>query len=318
MEKLKVAILGSTSHIAKGLIDNFLNESNYILHLYSRSAEKVKAFINQYPKDSQKSCIIHRGYDDFMKTGYEVIINCVGVGTMNKPENKNSDYFTVNEEHDNLAINYLQNKNPSALYISFSSGAVYGKEFVQPANEKTVNAISVNHVGPEDYYSIVRLYIEAKHRSMPELNIVDLRVFSYFSRFIDLTDSYFITELLNSILNKKTFQTSSDSFVRDYLHPEDLYAAIRKCIEIRKINGAFDINSSKPVQKKEMLDYFAKEYELKYEIAKNLKKTSPTGAKNMYYSKNNNAEKIGYKPRFSSMDAIEEGAKPILLRKIKG
>jgi len=311
MNKSKIAILGSTSHIAKGLISNFLRSGEFCLHLYTRSPDKVRSFLGAIGKSPDKDCIIHEGYRDFIKSFYDVIINCVGIGTLNKPGDNYSDYFMVTEKYDNLLIEYLL-KKPDTLYISFSSGAVYGREFSAPVEENTVNSIRVNHVATEDYYAIVRLNSEAKHRAFSGLRIVDLRVFSYFSRFIDLTDGYFITEVLDCILNKKVLATDNVNIVRDYVHPKDLFSIIRKCMDAGKINAALDVTSAKPVEKREILDYFSSKYGLKYEISRSLSHVSPTGSKNIYCSNYNNAACIGYKPAFSSMDAIKEESKYII------
>ena len=138
-------------------------------------------------------------------------------------------------------------------------------EDFQPRREEgSVNRLQVNHVIPEDYYGIVRINAEAKHRAHCNLRIIDLRIFSYFSRYINLTDGYFITDVMEAILSNKVLVTNSTNIVRDYLHPEDLFAMVVKCIHAGKINQAYDVNSSCPVAKQEILDYFASEYGLKY------------------------------------------------------
>ncbi|MBI5079292.1 NAD-dependent epimerase/dehydratase family protein [Candidatus Wolfebacteria bacterium] len=310
-KKQKIAIFGSTSHIAKGLINNFLQSENFELHLYARSPEKLRDFLIAIKQSNNKDCVVHEGYDDFLKCSYDVVINCVGVGTANKLEGDYAKYFTITEKFDNLAIEYLRNINPNALYIGFSSGVVYGK-LSAPAEENTANNIRPNHITSEDYYAIARLNAETKHRAFNNLNIVDLRLFSYFSRFIDLSDGYFITELLNSILNNKMFIIDNINIIRDYVHPNDLFSIIKKCINTKKINSAFDVISARPAEKKEILDYFSKKYGLKYEISQSLNHISTTGAKNIYYSKYDNAKIIGYKPTFSSINTIKEESKFIL------
>jgi nucleoside-diphosphate-sugar epimerase len=248
-------------------------------------------------------CIIHEGYADFSSGLYDVVINCIGVGTAKKLKGDYSLYFTVTEEFDNLVINYLL-KHPKALYISFSSGAIYGREHSAPVEEDSSNSVAVNHLVPEDYYGIVRLNSEAKHRAFKQLNIVDLRVFSYFSRFIDLSDGYFITEIMDCILNGKVLLTDSRNIVRDYLHPEDLFSMIIKCMEAGRINAAFDVVSARPVEKKEIIDYFASNFSLKYEISDNTINTSATGHKSIYCSANYVAFKFGYLARYTSIDTI--------------
>jgi len=312
MKKTSIAILGATSHIAKGLISNFLTSEGFSLQLYTRSSEKTAAFISSVHKTTGQDCVVHDGYEDFKKHSYDVIINCAGIGTLNKHKGNYSAYFMVTEEYDNLVIAYLRDKCPDALYISFSSGAVYGRDFPAPAEENSINSICVNHVVAEDYYAIARLNAEAKHRSFKSLKIVDLRLFSYFSRFIDLTDGYFITEAINSVLNKRPFITDDTNFIRDYVGPEDLFSMIKKCLGAGKINTAFDVTSAKPVEKKEILDYFSSEYGLKYKTDPALNYVSPTGLKNVYYSKYFNAASVGYKPAFSSLETIKKESNYIL------
>ncbi|MBI4650512.1 NAD(P)-dependent oxidoreductase [Candidatus Desantisbacteria bacterium] len=312
--KLQIAILGATSHIAKGLINNFLHNTKFSLHLFTKSRDKTINFLSTIRKSPDDNCIIHEGYNDFNEFSYNTIINCVGVGTINKLKGNYSNYFTVTEEYDNLIIKYLCNVCQDTLYISFSSGIVYGREHSLPVEENTANVIRVNHVAAEDYYSIVRLNSEAKHRSFKNLKIADLRLFSYFSRFIDLTDGYFITEIMNCILNKKVFVTNNVNIVRDYVHPEDLFSVVRKCMDFKNINTAFDVTSLRPAGKIEILDYFSSQYGLKYEIGKASVYVSATGSKNIYCSNYNNMAQIGHKPAYSSMDAIKQESKYILNR----
>ena len=311
-KKSKIAIFAATSHIAKGLINNFLHSGKFSLDLYTRSTDKVRSFLGTIGKSTDKDCIIHQSYRDFLKCSYDVIINCVGVGTLNELQSDFTQYFTVTEEYDNLVIGYLRHHHPDALYISFSSGAVYGRNYSAPMSKNTMNSIRVNHITTEDYYAIARLNAETKHRAFNYLRIVDLRLFSYFSRFIDLTDNYFITEALDCILNKKIFITNKINIVRDYVHPKDLFSIIRKCMAASKINEAFDVTSAKPVEKREILDFFSRKYGLKYKIDRSLNHVSATGSKNIYFSKYNKASRIGYKPKFSSMETIKKESKNIL------
>jgi nucleoside-diphosphate-sugar epimerase len=312
MKKSIIAILGSTSHIAKGLIYQFLWSRGFKLHLFTRSPNRLRGFLGSVGKSTDHDYVIHEGYDDFIKCHYDVLINCVGVGTWNKHLGDFTAYFTVTEKYDNLAIRYLCDTTSAAIYISLSSGAIYGNGHSAPVKEDTLNPIRVNHMAPEDYYGIARLNAEAKHRAFHRLRIVDLRVFSYFSRFIDLTDGYFMTDLLDCILKKKVLVTDSVNMVRDYLHPEDLFSMILKCIHADEINAAFDVFSAKPVRKNQILNYFSSQYGLKYEIRESLIKKSATGSKSIYCSKYNGASQTGYIPKFTSMETLKEESKYIL------
>ncbi|MEO5357169.1 MAG: NAD-dependent epimerase/dehydratase family protein [Nitrospirae bacterium YQR-1] len=313
MKKAEIAILGGTSHIAKGLIHSFLSlhRGEFFLHLYTSSSERVRRFLDATGKSAEPDYIIHEGYSDFTKCSYDVVINCVGVGTQGKLQGDYTKWFMITEQYDNMVIEYLRDRAPDAVYINFSSGAVYGN-FSTPSEENTMYCIRINRIAPGDYYGIVKLYTECKHRSFENLNIVDLRVFSYFSRFIDLKDGYFITDVLNCVLNKKVLVTDTVDIVRDYVAPEDLFALILRCMAVGRINKALDVISAKPVQKSEILEYFSQKYGLKYETGSSLCQVSATGAKNIYFSTYNNAAAIGYKSALSSMDAVKRESEHIL------
>lgn len=314
MKKNKVAVFGATSHIAKGLIHNFIRAGHSRLHLYSRTPGKVRAFLASEGRKESPDLVVHADYGDLRGGSCDVLINCVGVGTLKKLRGDYSRYFTVTEEYDNLAVNYLSSSRPDALYISFSSGAVYGKDFTAPAGDNTPSVFRPNHLSPEDYYAVARLNAEAKHRSFGRLRIADLRVFSYFSRFIDLADGYFMSELAGAVLKKKTFVTDSVNIVRDYVHPRDLFSAVTLCMARARVNGAFDICSSAPVCKQEILDHLSAEYGLKYRLAAAGAGGAAvaTGAKNVYCSASGNAAALGYKPSFSSMETIKRETRLLL------
>jgi len=117
---------------------------------------------------------------------------------------------------------------------------------------------------------------------------------------------------LTPILNKKTFITNDANITRDYIHPKDLFLIIKKCIEIGNLNTAFDVTSAKSVKKREILDYFSENYGLKYKIVPSVENASPTGQKNIYYSKYNKLAQFGYKPALTSMETIKQESRYIL------
>ncbi|WP_203978742.1 NAD-dependent epimerase/dehydratase family protein [Geobacter sp. SVR] len=247
-----------------------------------------------------------------MSKKHDVIINCIGVGTQRKIRGDYTKYFIVGEKFDNMIIEYLQNYSPETLYINISSGAVYGRSFTGPVSEWSENALTVNHIMQEDYYSICKLNSEAKHRAFSHLKIVDLRLFSYFSRFADISDGYFITDIIDSIKSNKKLKTNTTNIIRDYVHPVDLCSIVHICIQINNINDAYDVMSTKPVNKTEILDYFSKNYGLKYSIDSSIVEQTPTGVKDIYYSKYFKIAKIGYIPSYSSLDTVIQEASYLL------
>lgn len=350
---MKIAILGATSHIAKGLINNFFNYQDYSLqlYLYSRSTEKAQSFLDGLKKEVSHFSLINN-YNNFYNYDYDIIINCVGVGTMKQSPHVYSDWFMVTETYDNLVLDYLQKGHQYALYISLSSGAIYGDDFSSPAHTDSIRTIKVNQLTYKDYYSIARLNAEAKHRSFDKLNIIDLRIFSYFSRFIDLSDSYFITDLLNCIIKNEVFITSQANIARDYLSSKDLFQMIgilikrwkRRSLQEKNstsvnLNMAIDLSSASPIDKIGLLEFFSQTYNLKYKYSNlspkeisnselpidrqlemktlNLKdlrpsNLNPTGEKINYYTLNKGAGELGFRPLLSGLDNIKHEVKYIL------
>ncbi|MFH1442342.1 MAG: NAD(P)-dependent oxidoreductase [Candidatus Omnitrophota bacterium] len=292
--KNKIAILGATSHIAKGLIYHFSREGYKNIYLFARSKNKLEAFLKQincpyaYPK---------KDFADLSKHGYDAIINCVGLGTPVKVKETDGNIFKLTEEFDNMVLEYLR-RYPRAVYINFSSGAVY--------------SISVNDMKPENYYGIAKLHQEAKHRALNKSSIIDIRLFSYFSRFIDLDSGYFLTELLKSLKNKNIFIAEPCDFTRDFISPRDLFNLICLIIKAKPFNSAIDAYSLAAVSKIKLLKYFAKTHGLKYTFKHNLNLICPTGVKSLYCPKSRKAAGLGYKPNDSSIETVAMESKYIL------
>lgn len=312
-KKTSIAIIGATSHIAKGLINNFISRGGICLFLFARKSEPVYAFLKEIVSKESKDLVVCEGYQSFSERCYDVIINCIGLGTVSEEPHIYTSFFMVTEHFDNLIISYVT-KSPRTIYINFSSGAVYGRDFLEPAEENTLNKIYVNAITRDDCFTIAKLNSEAKHRAFDNLNIIDIRVFSYFSRFIDITGKYFIAELFYSLFHNKVFHTSEVNLVRDYIHPDDLFALITKCLTFKQINTAVDAYSLEPAEKKEILDFFTSQYDLKYKIEKTMKYHNVTGHKSIYYSLYRKAEEMDYRPQFSSMDTLRQEAKYLLQR----
>lgn len=298
--KMQIAILGSTGHIAKNLIFEMNKRGEFHLHLFARKIDALNNFINLYTHDPGNITV--RGLEEFNNYSYDVIINCIGIGNPSDLKKDPSMVFRLTEQFDNLVLDYLQN-NKNTLYLYFSSGAVYGSNFSMPVDRNSYNKLNVNHIDSNDFYSISKIYTEVKHRSYAEYNIVDLRVFGFFSQFSDLTTPYFLNELITCVQKNQVFITTYSNMIRDYIHPTDLIAIIDKLIFKHDLNDVFDVYSLAPISKFEIIELFEQKYNLIYQI-ENLPGSSPTGEKNSYYSVNNKLVEIGYYPTLSSLNTI--------------
>lgn len=306
-----IAILGATGHIAKGLTTQFLRTGMGNLVLYARSPERVREFLSTCDGSSRAEV---RELLDFPAGNHDVLINCIGVGRPSKLLAEGESIFRITETHDNLIIDYLR-KYPRSLYLNMSSGAVYGTDFATPAGDKTTASIDINHLAPDDWYGIAKLHAEAKHRALPDLRIIDLRIFAYFSRFIDLQARFLLTDAINCIREKRVLDTGPENIVRDYLHPEDLYGLVMSCIESGPGNDVFDACSKQPIAKFQALDFMARQYGLRYKIIEYVKPLTVTGLKMNYYSTSTRSSSIGYAPRYTSLDCIRIETDALLSQK---
>lgn len=303
-----IAILGATSHIAKGLIARFCTMPAQGLVLFARSPERVSEFLRSIDCTAPVQV---KPLDAFAAGSYDVVINCVGIGDPAVLRREITSIFRLTEETDNTVLGYLQGR-PETLYINFSSGAVYGTEFDRPAEEARRASLEVNHLGPGHFYGIAKLHSEAKHRARQDLSIVDLRVFSYFSRYIDLKSEFLLCQIISCIREQREFFTGPADIIRDFVHPDDLSELVFRCIERRRMNDVLDVYSREPISKFTLLEFFASEHGLRYRVEESHTAAAPTGAKSNYYSLYKKAGSIGYAPRFTSLDCVREESLPLL------
>jgi len=288
---MNIAILGATSQIAQDLILSFSENTNYNLSLFGRNTSS----------DGQRQIQL---YSDFNKNqNYDVIINFVGVGDPVKAQKMGSDIFKITEKYDNLALDYLK-QNSKTKYIFLSSGAVYGGNYQKPVDKDTVATIDINNLKPTDWYTLAKLYAEAKHRSLSNLSIVDVRVFNYFSHTQDMNARFLITDIVRAINNNEIFKTSRNDTTRDFITPFDFYNLIQVIINYDSVNIALDCYTKSPISKIDLLTTLKKKFGLSYVFDLNTDIINATGEKINYYSKNKSASKIGYRPKYSSIDAI--------------
>lgn len=305
---MKIAIIGATGYIGKSLSHLLLAENKSDLFFVVRSKEKMSAFLRDIELGDE-SQIYTMGQLISLKC--DAIINCAGIGDSSKLQERQGDIFKTTQEVDDIVIGYLK-ENPKTFYINLSSGAVY-KEGINNWTEESLMANPEPSLSPDNYYSIAKMRSEALHRKLKSFNIVDIRVFAFFSRFVNTASGFFMSELIKSVKNKTTFYTTSDDIVRDYITTVDLLSFIKLILQKDHVNDFFDIYSKKPVSKKELLESFVSTYAFEYEIKNDLIKNSPTGFKRDYYSSDKKAQVIlGYSPRFSAIEGILREAAYVL------
>ncbi len=297
---MRIAILGATSQIARDLIVSFSTATDQHLHLFARRPDEVAKWMGiaglsgRYPVDD---------FSGFSGQEFDAVINFVGVGNPAQALAMGNSIFDITLRFDELVLDYLQT-HPACRYLFLSSGAAYGSSFNKPADRDTPAVVAINDLAPHEWYGVAKLHAECRHRSHPELPIIDIRVFNYFSRTQDLSARFLITDILRAIRNKALLKTSPDYIVRDFLHPSDFHKLVSALLSAPATNTALDCYSRAPIDKPDLLAAMQDRFGLGYEITEASASVNATGAKRFYYSLNNRAADFGYQPDLTSLEGI--------------
>ena len=306
---MRIAILGATSQIAKDLILSFHRHGNHELTLYARRPVVVAQWLERVGVENQYAVAEFAAFSE--EEEFDVLLNFVGVGNPAQAASMGATIFDVTLQYDEMALSYVR-QHPTCRYFFLSSGAAYGSSFDTPADENTKSVIAINNLQAQDWYAVAKLHAECRHRSLPHLPIVDIRVFNYFSHTQDMTARFLITDILRAIRNKAVFLTSGDSVVRDFLHPADFYQLVSVLLMAPASNAVIDCYSLAPIDKFALLNAMQEEFKLKYEITQVTSGVNATGRKPHYYSLNTRAADFGYQPAFTSIQGVLQESKQIL------
>ena len=295
-----IAILGATSQIAKDLIISFAAAGDKHLHLFARRPNEVVNWLTsaglsgRYPVDN---------FSEFWKQKFDAVINFVGVGNPAQAVAMGNSIFDITLRFDEMVLEYLQ-AHPTCRYLFLSSGAAYGSSFNEPAKRDTPAIVHINNLAPHEWYGAAKLHAECRHRAHPELAIVDIRVFNYFSRTQDINARFLITDMLRAIRDKTVLKTSSDYIVRDYPHPSDFHRLVSALLAAPAANASVDCYSRTPIDKHSLLTAMKEKFGLQYETTEAAAIVNATGNKPHYYSLNTRAADFGYQPSLTSLEGV--------------
>ena len=308
MNKMKIAILGATSQIARDLIVSFSAVEDHHLHLFARRPDEVRKWLvsiglsGRYPVDD---------FPGFAKQEFDAIINFVGVGNPARAVAMGNSIFDITLRFDELVLDYLQT-HPACRYLFLSSGAAYGSCFNEPASINTPAVVAINDLTPHEWYSVAKLHAECRHRAHPELSIIDIRAFNYFSHTQDMSARFLITDIVRAIRDMSVLETSPDYIVRDFLHPSDFYSLVSALLSAPSTNATVDCYSRSPIDKFTLLSEMQNRFGLQYAIMEASAALNATGAKRNYYSLNTRAADFGYQPTLTSLDGVFRETEVIL------
>jgi len=297
---MRIAILGATSQLGKDLVMSYMAGGNELV-LFARRPEAVTQWLAGIGAPGRYKVADFDRFDQNER--FDAVINFVGVGDPAQAAAMGASIFDITLRFDELALTYVR-AHPECRYIFFSSGAAYGSRFDKPVDASTRSLVAINHLRPEDWYSVAKLHAECRHRSLPDLPIVDIRVFNYFSRTQDMAARFFITDTVRAIQSGETLATSADNITRDYLGPDDFYQLVLRILNATPANDVVDCYTLAPVDKLTLLSALQQRFGLKYEVKAAPAVINATGAKMHYYSTNRKAEAFGYTPTKNSLDNV--------------
>ena len=293
LRHLRVAILGASGQIARGLTEELVERTQ--LHLFTRDPSRLAG---------------SRPYASFQDFEYDVIINAAGPGDPRTIRPSGADIFRITEYFDNLVLDYLAQR-PSARYVFLSTGAVYQNGYTRAASHELQCMLPIDGVLPEMYYPLAKLYAEMKHRALAGYDIADIRVFGYFSRHISLSGGFFLSDVANAVVSGRPFRTNAANFYRDYICAADIVRLIGHVVERGHVNAAFDLVSAAPVSKAELLSAMTALFGLRIELNDPASGIEPLQSL-ASLSDNRAASDIGYAPLDTSLQIVQREMEALL------
>lgn len=297
---MKVAVLGASGYIGRSLIHEYQQNNIEVIPVVRDFSEAETVFT-----DHNIALISNPiDYEDLFKESFDIVINAAGIGSPSRLRQNQTAIFAVTEELDEIIFNYLT-KYPNALVFNLSSGAVFGHAVGNKITDKTEAIFDPANIIPADYYGLTKLLSEAKHRSTPDLSIIDLRVYSFFSAFVDTADTFLLSEIVRSIKKGTILETGATDIVRDFINAEILVQVIKFISTVAPTNAVYDLGSQEPITKFALLDQLKEKYGLQYVVTGDLV-TSATGEKNTYCADTTALRNLGFVSPYTSLEVIEK------------
>jgi len=293
---VRVAIAGATGHVGRVLAWQLGALPGTELVLAARAPDRVAEFARAHVAGPWEAVEL----DALGEADADVLVNALGVGD---PRSLTADVLSLEAAFDDLFVHWLA-EHPKRSGIAISSGAVFDTDFSAPADDSTpLRDPDGSPETPGDAYGIAKSRMEHRHRALPDLSIVDLRLFGLYSRFLDPDAGFLMNDVARALKAGTVFQVGAADLWRDYIAPSDLAVLVAGVMQSPPRNTAFDVVSKAPVRVAELLDAFAAEYGLAYTTTGD-GAVSPTGLKPRYYSVSSRTQEISYLPRSTALDAL--------------
>ncbi len=296
-EELRVAILGATGHVGRALASELA--SRHSLTLYARRPGIASEFATTLTVSPPPQV---RDISELERHEHDLLVNCIGVGdpaSVTTP----SIFESVTQHADDIALSYLA-RYPAARLVNISSGAASCSDFFEPATgEESASACDHNS---GDAYALAKRASEQRHRGHAEAAIVDLRLFGFFSRYMDLNTTFLMSDVVRCLISGDPLKTGPDDLIRDYVAPHDLGMLVSLCMTAEPRNETFDVYSAAPVGKFELLDAFVERFGLTYSVVESRATGRTRVQRPAYYSLDRRSQAVGYLPTKTSLEVLQE------------
>lgn len=296
-----VAILGATGHVGRVLAAGLANR--FALTLYARRPHEARRHRDLLPA---RANVAVGALEELFRTEHDAVVCCIGIGDPAVAVADPARVHATTLYADELLLRYLR-AYPATVIVNLSSGAAYLSDFSRPAGAGAPCSVVPGSLRPADHYGIAKLASEARHRALSESAIIDLRLFSLFSRFADPATRYLMSDVVRALRAGNTLETSPDDIERDYVAPIDLCSLVAACVESGRRNDAFDVYSCGPTGKFELLECLGAEFGLRYRTT-----GEPSPGRKAYYSLDRSAASLGYTPTKSSLETVVEELSALL------
>lgn len=266
---IRIALLGGTSPLGSDLSE-FGSRRGHLTTVFSRTPGLDQAT-----------------YADFDARNFDLVLNLIGghQGSLSKDKRE--------------AIVDFDTKMLKACdaelvpYVHLSSGAVFGP-LAEPATRHTLSA----GTGVLSDYGSLKVDLESNHQQEREkgVQVSDLRLFSFAAPIFLREANYFLASALRATKSQNVMEVDATSFLRDFVGPAEVFMALQSILEAGT-HGTFNLFSSRPVTKLEILESLSQAFGLQ------VRQVESDSAKHEVYCAEEDSALRGYAPR-SSLAAV--------------
>ena len=307
---MNIFITGANGFIGKHLLDDLIKKTNFNIFILLKKNKKNLNLDKVFY--SQRVHITFGNYDELDKLK-KIVSKCELICNLGFP---NKLKFKNNLKKKNFLISLrniigILKKKKKFKLVHISSSEVYG--FKKITNKKSYDE-DVKTL-PQNSYAKAKLDAEnlilKSNRKIIE-NTIILRLFNVYGE--GQTHKTIINDIISKLLiNKKRIKLKNIYDERDYIFLNDVLDAIRYSLLSKNIFGIYNVSSGKAISVENIFkvirDIMGK---------KDVELLDSNNLKNSNFSCGTNHKiwkKIGWKPKYSSIEGFKKNIKKILIYK---